>query len=81
MTPPVELGILPGTTLDVVLRLSEVPYEVRRGTATELAAADEIMLLSSVRGVAPVIELDGRALGTGPVTAALREAFEAELLR
>ena len=81
VTPPVELGILPGTTLDVVLGLSEVPCEVRRGTAAELAAADEIMLLSSVRGVAPVVELDGRELGTGPVTAALREAFEVALLR
>lgn len=80
-TPPAELGILPGTTLDVVLGLCEVPYDVRRGTAPELAAADEVLMLSSVRGVAPVVELDGRALGTGPVTAALRDAFEAALLR
>jgi len=35
------------------------------------------MLLSSVRGVAPVVELDGRPLPVGPVTAALRDAFEA----
>lgn len=81
VTPPAELGILPGTTLDVVLGLCEVPYEVRRGTAAELAAADEVLMMSSVRGVAPVISLDGRDLGVGPVTAALREAFEAELLR
>jgi 4-amino-4-deoxychorismate lyase len=79
-TPPAELGILPGTTLDVALGLLDVPHEVRRGTAAELAAADEVLMLSSVRGVAPVTELDGRALGTGPVTARLRESFEAALL-
>jgi 4-amino-4-deoxychorismate lyase len=46
---------------------------------TLLAAADEVLLLSSVRGVAPVTELDGRSLGVGPVTAALRAGFEAAL--
>jgi 4-amino-4-deoxychorismate lyase len=81
VTPPVELGILPGTTLDVVLRLCDAPYEVRSGTAAELAAADEVLMLSSVRGVAPVVELDGRELGIGPVTKGLQAAFEAELLR
>ena len=49
---------------------------MRRGRAHELAEADEVMLLSSVRGVAPVVRLDGRALPVGPVTIALREAFE-----
>ena len=81
VTPPVELGILPGTTLDVALGLLDGPYEVRRGTVAELADADEVMMLSSVRGVAPVTELDRRPLGTCPVTARLREAFEEELVR
>ena len=79
--PPSEIGTLPGTTLDVALGLLASPYEIRRGTADELAAADEVMLLSSVRGVAPVIALDGRVLGIGPMTAGLRDAFEAALLR
>jgi 4-amino-4-deoxychorismate lyase len=82
VTPPAgELGILPGTTVDVALSLLEIPYDVRRGTARELRAADEVLLLSSVRGVAPVVELDGRALAVGPVTAALRDAFEQAVLR
>ena len=82
VTPPAgDVAILPGTTLEVALRLCDVPCEVRRGAAEELATADEVMMLSSVRGVAPVIELDGRSLGTGPVTDRLRAAFEAELLR
>jgi 4-amino-4-deoxychorismate lyase len=81
VTPPAgEVAILPGTTVDVALALLTTPHEIRRGTAQELAEADEVLLLSSVRGVAPVTELDGRPLGTGPVTSALRAAFEAALL-
>ena len=75
-----DVSILPGTTLDVVMRLHDGPCEVRRGTVEELAQADEVLMLSSVRGVAPVIELDGRRLGIGPVTSRLRSAFEAALL-
>lgn len=77
-TPPAdEVGILPGTTAEATLAHSPLPVDVRRVRAEELHDADEVMLLSSVRGVAPVVELDGRALDVGPVTAALRDAFEA----
>ena len=77
VTPPAdEIGTLPGTTAAVTLGLAEVPVEVRRGTVEELRAADEVLLLSSVRGVAPVVRLDGRDLPVGPVTAQLRDAFE-----
>lgn len=77
VTPPAEqVGTLPGTTAAVALSLCSVPVEVRLGTADELRAADEVLLLSSVRGVTPVVRLDGRELPVGPVTAALREAYE-----
>lgn len=77
VTPPAEeLGILPGTTAEAALALSPVPVDVRRLRADELARAEEVMLLSSVRGVAPVVRLDGRELPVGPVTAALRDAYE-----
>jgi 4-amino-4-deoxychorismate lyase len=77
VTPPAdELGILPGTTAQVALDLSPVPVQVRRGSVEELRAAQEVLLLSSVRGVAPVVRLDGRDLPVGPVTAQLRAAFE-----
>lgn len=77
VTPPADqVGTLPGTTAAVALGLSPVPVEHRLGTIEQLHAADEVMLLSSVRGVAPVVRLDGRELGIGPVTAALRDAFE-----
>lgn len=79
VSPPETVGILPGTTVGAVLRLATLPVVRRRVTAAELRAADEVMLLSSVRGVAPVSVLDGRELGVGPVTAGLRDAFEAAL--
>lgn len=77
VTPPAdEVGILPGTTAEAALAASPLPVDVRRAQARELQDADEIMLLSSVRGVAPVIQLDGRQLAPGPVTTQLRAAFE-----
>ncbi len=79
--PPIQVSILPGTTVALALRLLTTPQEIRRGTAAELADADEVMLLSSIRGVAPVTALDGRPLGIGPVTAGLRAAVEAALQR
>jgi 4-amino-4-deoxychorismate lyase len=77
VTPPADqVGTLPGTTAHVALQLSPVPVEVRLGTVAELAEADEVMLLSSVRGVIPVVALDGRELPLGPVTRQVQEAFE-----
>jgi 4-amino-4-deoxychorismate lyase len=81
VSPPAdETGTLPGTTALVALALSTVPVQLRRGSVAELAEADEVMLLSSVRGVAPVVRLDDRPLPVGPVTHALRSAFEAAVL-
>ena len=81
VTPdPDDVSTLPGTTLAAALTVSPVPVEVRRGTVEELRAADEVLLLSSVRGVAPVVSLDGRELGAGPVTQELAARFEALLL-
>lgn len=82
VTPPAEVGILPGLTMAVVLELcAELGFaaEVRRTSVEELAGADEVLLAGSVRGVVPVVELDGRPLAVGPVTAALRDAFEERL--
>ena len=77
VTPPAdEVGTLPGTTAEAALAHSPLPVDIRRASASELAEADEVMLLSSVRGVAPVVELDGRRLDVGPVTVHLRAAFE-----
>ena len=76
-TPPVATGILPGTTLGALRDLVDVPEAPI--SAADLAAADEVMLLGSVRGVAPVIALDDRELGIGPLTRRLSRQFEESL--
>jgi 4-amino-4-deoxychorismate lyase len=84
VTPPAdEVGVLRGTTLDALVAragLDGIAVEVRTAYVDELRDADEVMLTSSVRGVAPVLSLDGLPVGdggVGPVTAALRAAYEA----
>lgn len=74
VSPPPGVGILPGTTLAAMAE--HVPFESRQLSVEELRAADEVLLLSSVRGVAPVVRLDGRALSVGEVTKRLRAAYE-----
>jgi 4-amino-4-deoxychorismate lyase len=46
--------------------------QVRAIALEELRQADELFLSSSVRGILPVRELDGRTLAVGPVTRALQ---------
>jgi 4-amino-4-deoxychorismate lyase len=75
VTPPAEVGILPGTTLGAVRDL--VPLEQRPLGVDELRAAEEVMLLSSVRGIAPVVRLDGVDRAKGPLTARMRAGYEA----
>ncbi|MCU1623110.1 MAG: aminotransferase class [Frankiales bacterium] len=77
VTPPVDTGILPGTTLLACSRL--LPITAAPLSVSDLARATEIALLSSVRGVAPVLSLDGRPLGASPVLTALATRFETTL--
>ena len=82
-TVPVETGILPGTTYAFVRALAAdlgVEFNERRSMVDDLRTADEAMLLSSVRCVAPLRTLDGRPVGDGeigPVTRQVRDAVEA----
>ncbi len=60
--------ILPGTTRDVVGELAarlKLRSESRRVTESELRGADEIWLAFATRGVLPVTQLDGAAIGNG----------------
>jgi 4-amino-4-deoxychorismate lyase len=75
-TVPVETtGILPGTTarhlLDTAGDLGLTAAE-RMVTPAELAGADGVWLLSSVRGVAEIRAVDGVALAPSPHTEKLR---------
>lgn len=61
-TPPVDLGILPGTTQGDAFRALEdagLPVAVRRFDIDALRRADALWMCSSTRGAAPVIALDG----------------------
>jgi 4-amino-4-deoxychorismate lyase len=74
VSPPVDTGILPGTTLLACRRLVDIKEAPLRAEDLD----GEVALLSSVRGVAPVTQLDGRDLGT-QVVRELAAAFEASL--
>ncbi len=83
VTPPLDAGILQGTTRNRVLALAAAngcPATERRVSSAELRRADEIFVSSSVRGVIPVVKLDGEPVGAGsvgPVTARVIDWFEA----
>lgn len=87
LTPPLSSGCLPGVTRALALewaaeaglpvaeaRSGELPWEVlddvRRGGAS-------LALSGSLRGFAGVHALDGAAVATGPLTAAVAELFRA----
>jgi D-alanine transaminase len=67
-TPPNGTHILPGTTRDVVTELAvRLNFSCNNSPVPEalLGSADEIWLAFATRGVLPVTQLDGVAVGTG----------------
>ena len=82
VTPPLDHQVLPGVTrlmlLDMLRKDGSVTIEERIVTMEEARQADEIWLTSSTREVAPVVQLDGRPVGSGeagPVWAIARRFF------
>jgi branched-chain amino acid aminotransferase len=82
VTPPVTADILEGITRDAVMELSErelaMPVMLRDVDRTELYAADEVFLTGTGYQIAPVVEIDGREVGTGemgPVAGRLQELY------
>jgi branched-chain amino acid aminotransferase len=75
-------GVLPGIARQIVMEIAppilavnETPIHV-----TALREVSEAFLTSSSRGIVPVVEIDGMTLGAGvpgPLTGALREAYQA----
>jgi branched-chain amino acid aminotransferase len=83
VTPPESAGILAGITRRVVLDLAPsvglTPSEAMI-TRSELLAADEAFLSSSVREVVAIVRADDARIGSGipgPRTLALHDAFRA----
>ncbi len=81
VTPPESEGCLPGIVRGEVLGLTGglgIEVAVEPVTPDDLRGADEAFLTNSRIGVAPLVELDGAAIGegvAGPVTTSLREAL------
>ena len=82
VTPPPTADILEGITRDAVMELVERELEIsvleRDVDRTELYAADEVFLSGTGFQIAPVVEVDGRPVGTGeigPVAGRLQELY------
>jgi len=68
ITPPASRQLLPGITRDLVIEIAEnnaMIVEERDIREAELYQADEIWMTSSTREIAPVINLNGEAVGSG----------------
>jgi 4-amino-4-deoxychorismate lyase len=75
-TPPVETGILAGTTQHRLFARAEADgwsTAVTAGTVEDLQAADAVWLLSGIRGAAPVIRLDGVERGDAGLSQRVRK--------
>ena len=68
LTPPITENILPGVTRKVILELiqgTSFEYEETKITVDSFLAAEEIWVTNSTKGVIPIIELDGKKIGSG----------------
>jgi len=68
ITPPLTENILPGVTRKVILELiqdTSFEYEETKITVDSFLSAEEIWVTNSTKGVIPIIELDGKKIGSG----------------
>ena len=76
-----EADILPGITRASVLELAStlgIPTSVRPLSIADLTSADELFFTGTAAEVTPVVDVDGRPVGTGtpgPMTLRLQQAF------
>jgi 4-amino-4-deoxychorismate lyase len=78
-TPPLETGILPGTTSARLFARAAAAGRrtaITPGTVDDLHAADAVWLLSGVRGAAVVHTLDGKQRGDAGLTTGIRELLQ-----
>ncbi len=80
-TPPVHESILEGITRDTVIKLSGdvgLRVEEKPITREEVYTADEVFLVGTAAEITPVVEVDGRTIGTGkpgPITTKIAELY------
>ncbi len=81
ITPPLEIGILPGITRKIVLDLARelfIGVELRALTPEQAHGMQEVFFTSSIRELLPIVSIDGHRIGTGkpgPVTRRLHLAL------
>jgi branched-chain amino acid aminotransferase len=70
VTPPIDTGILPGITRQVLLRemrRARVPFAERAIYPRDVSRMTEAFLCSSVRGPLPITRIEKRKVGDGRV--------------
>ena len=78
ITPSLDLGILASITRDETLRAAaDIGQTVIEGrfVLDDLAAADEVFVMSTLKEVTPVIAVGDHEFAPGPLTGRLAEAF------
>ena len=86
ITPPLSENILPGITRKVILEVIQdisLEYEESKIPIESFLEADEIWVTNSTKGIIPIIDIDGKKIGSGnPGEKYLKvsEAFMAKLL-
>jgi branched-chain amino acid aminotransferase len=81
VTPPIDTGILPGITRQVLLRemrKKKVPCRETEVFPSDVRRMSEAFLCSSVRGPVPIARIEGRKVGKGvpgPVFARLLDLY------
>jgi branched-chain amino acid aminotransferase len=81
ITPPIETGILPGITRQVLIKLLKrhrIPFREGDLFPREASQLSEAFLSSSVRGLLPINRIDAQRIGEGKpglVYARLRELY------
>lgn len=82
MGPPRDHLVLEGIRYGLIETLCQqagIPFELRRISREEVAAADEMMLSSATKEVLPITVLDGKPVGDGkpgPVYARLHAGYQ-----
>jgi branched-chain amino acid aminotransferase len=86
LTPPLEAGLLAGITREFLFEIGgEVGVEVREAVLVDndLFQADEAFMSGTTRELLPIVQVDGRVIGSGvpgPVTGRLLHAFRRRAL-
>lgn len=82
-TPPLSVGLLEGITRRKVMQLMDgagIHWAEQPLWPIDLQHADEAFLTSSVRGVVPIVRVDGQPIGggePGPITRRVMQLYEA----